>query len=410
VFERLGKRSGGRDRGDVHMGEPGFLRKLVRPRKLESVFLFVTSKCNSNCRTCFYASEHQEGRDMTFDEIRRISDTAPDFDKLWIAGGEPFLRKDLAEIIEMFHRHNGVKAINLPTNGLLPDPVEKIVGRLLDSCPGMTIHLNFSLDGLGETHDQVRRVPGNFDKTVATMERIESAFGSHPHLHRNVATVVTPIAYEGLFDLGAYLFQKFNLATQYFESVRGEPRDPELEPIDRARLEALHESLMPLYEGMADRLFGEMRPGVRDFARLYFIGTIRLLYRLQEQNLEGPCDWGMRCTAGQTTFVIDHDGGFRACELRPRIGRMQDFDFDLGAALRSTGLRDEIAAIGGGARANCWCTHTCWMLASLKFSPGTLLYRIPRAYFDYRRNGSRAFDPAEHRLRDIEERIEQARS
>jgi MoaA/NifB/PqqE/SkfB family radical SAM enzyme len=347
---------------------------------------------------------------MTFEEIRRISDTAPEFDKLWIAGGEPFLRKDLAEIIEMFHRRNGVKAINLPTNGLLPDRVERIVGRLLDSCPRMTIHLNFSLDGLGKTHDEVRRVPGNFEKTVSAMERIERAYGGHPRLHRNVATVVTPLAYEGLYDLGAYLFQKFNLATHYFETVRGEPRDPELEPLDRARLEALHERLMPLYEGMADRLFGEMRPGVRQFAKLYFVGMIRFLYGIQLQNLEGPRDWGMSCTAGQTTFVIDHDGGFRACEMRPRIGHMRDFDFDLGAALRSTRMRDEIETIGGGARANCWCTHTCWMLASLKFSPRTLIYRIPRAYLDYMRGGSRPFDPSLHGLQDIEQRLEQART
>ena len=149
---------------DMHMGESGFMRKLIRRKELESVFLFVTAKCNSKCRTCFYASETKKTDDLTFDEIRRLSETAPRFDKLWLSGGEPFLREDLAEIIALFHRNNGISVINLPTNGLLEDRVDHVVGRLLSSCPEMNIHLNFSLDGLGETHDRVRGVKDNFKK------------------------------------------------------------------------------------------------------------------------------------------------------------------------------------------------------------------------------------------------------
>ena len=43
----------------------------------------------------------------------------------------------------------------------------------------------------------------------------------------------------------------------------------------------------------------------------------------------------MQCTAGQTTIVIDHDGHFRSCELRPKLAKLQDFNFDLSAALHS---------------------------------------------------------------------------
>ncbi len=83
----------------------------------------------------------------------------------------------------------GVQAINLPTNALLPDRVERVVERLLRSCPGMTIHLNFSLDGLGEKHDRFRGVPGSFATTVECLDRIERRFGDHPKLLRNVASV-----------------------------------------------------------------------------------------------------------------------------------------------------------------------------------------------------------------------------
>lgn len=89
----------------------------------------------------------------------------------------------------------------------------------------------------------------------------------------------------------------------------------------------------------------------------------------------------MRCTAGETTIVIDHDGHFRACELRSKLGRLQDFDFDLGAALRSEAMRREVAAI---PQAQCWCTHSCWIHSSSKFSPRVLLFHIPWAYLKSR--------------------------
>jgi Fe-coproporphyrin III synthase len=382
-------RPGNGSSSDVHLGEPGFLRKVLRRKELESVFLFVTARCNSRCRTCFYSQEMASGVDMTFDEIRRVSETAPTFDKLWLSGGEPFLRSDLAEIVELFYRNNKIKAINMPTNGLLADPIERVVGRLLETCPDLTMHLNFSLDGLGPTHDLIRGVPGAFCTTVATIEHVEQRFGDNPRLLHNAVTVVTPDNQAELRELGAYVLQKFRMATHFFETMRGSPRDRSLERLGRAELSEVHGELLPLYRPMAERLFAKLPPGVRDFATLYFIGTIRFLYQLQADNVEGPRPWGMDCMAGQTTIVLDHNGAFRSCEMRPPIGRLQDYGFDLGAAFRSDAMRREVEEIGGGRRANCWCTHTCWTMCSLKFSPRTLLLDIPGAYLGYRLSGRR---------------------
>jgi MoaA/NifB/PqqE/SkfB family radical SAM enzyme len=397
---------------DMQLGEEGFLRKVVRRRKLESVFLFVTVNCNSKCRTCFYAKETHPGEDLSFDRIRRISETAPRFDKLWLSGGEPLLRKDLVEIVELFYRNNHIKTVNFPTNGLLAERIESEVARLLDRCPELTIHLNYSLDGLGETHDRIRDIPGAFERTTAAMELTERRFAGHPRLHQNVASVVTAENVEQCYDLALYLFRRFHLATQYFEAVRGESRDPSLQRASLAQLESLHERLLPLYGAMADRLFDTLPPAGRRLAKAVFVGTTRELYRMQRENLGGPRRWGMDCTAGETTIVIDHDGGLRACELRPRIGHLADYDFNLRAAHRSKAMRDEIRAIGGGERANCWCTHTCWMLSSMKFSPRKIAWDVPRGYLEARLRGSLQLklDPRAIKLAEIEERYKIVRT
>ncbi|WP_370648792.1 radical SAM protein, partial [uncultured Parabacteroides sp.] len=75
-------------------------RAMSTKRQLESVFLFVTGRCNAKCAMCFYAGEmDKKEKDLTFDEIRKVSETAGEFNRLWISGGEPTLREDLPEII-----------------------------------------------------------------------------------------------------------------------------------------------------------------------------------------------------------------------------------------------------------------------------------------------------------------------
>lgn len=358
-----------------------YAKKAFRPVQLESLFLFVTSTCNSLCRTCFYWEELNQGRDLTFEQLQKVSSTAPKFQKLWISGGEPFLRKDLAEVIDLFYRKNQIRNLNLPTNGLLPKQLVRVIDYLLQHCPELTIDLNFSIDGLANTHDAIRGVPNNFEKTLATMEMAAARWNNARRLRRNVATCITRENYQELVALGLKLMRDCDLDGQYFEVIRGEPMDPELKKLSREELAKLHRELMVFHEKYADHLFAKLKSPARQLARMYYLGTLRFHFDLHEQNLEGPHAWPMRCTAGETTIVIDHDGHFRACEMRGKLGRLQDFDFDLSAALSSAQMKLEIAAI---PQANCWCTHSCWIHSSTKFSPRVQLFHIPWAYLKHR--------------------------
>src|SRR5262249_24706837 len=152
------------------------LRERARPREFNSLFLFVTSRCNSLCRTCFYFDKLNSRDDLTFGQIRRIAETAPPFRKLWLSGGEPFLREELADIVALFVHGNRVANVNLPTNGLLPHKLFPAVDRMLEVCPEVSIDLNFSLDGLANTHDAIRGVPNNFVRTIATMEEADRRY------------------------------------------------------------------------------------------------------------------------------------------------------------------------------------------------------------------------------------------
>jgi MoaA/NifB/PqqE/SkfB family radical SAM enzyme len=345
------------------------------------VFLFVTSACNSLCRTCFYWDELNSGRDLTFAQIERLSQTAPQFEKLWLSGGEPFLRKELAEIIELFYVNNGVRHVNLPTNGLLPAKVEAVVDRVLEHCPELTLDLNFSLDGLTNTHDVIRGVPNNFTKTLATMEMAASKWKGMRRLRRNVVSCITRSNYQELVALGLKLLAETESDGHYFEIIRGNPMDPDLKRIDAAQLRALHRRLMWIHEQYAERLFTSLASPLQAFATMYYLGNLKFHFDIHERNYESNQPWPMSCTAGETTIVIDHDGSFRSCELRSKLGRLAEFDFDLSAAMQSEAMKKEVAAIPGD---QCWCTHSCWIHSSRKFSPRVMLFHIPWAYLKHR--------------------------
>jgi MoaA/NifB/PqqE/SkfB family radical SAM enzyme len=376
---------------DIHKGEPGLLHKLMRKKKLEGFFLFVTSRCNAKCKTCFYHEELNSNEDLTFEEIKKISETSPKFDKLWLSGGEPFMREDLVEIIKLFYDNNNVRVINLPTNGLLTKKIDTGVGRLLKECPELSIHLNFSIDGLGKTHDSIRGVAGNFRKTIASMELIKEKYSNNPKLLQNVATVVTPEALDEIFDLGVYLHRKDLISTQFFEVVRGDPKDPSTKNITKEQIRDLRKRVFPLIEEQANKLFKDFKGAKKKLAKTYFLGFVRFVNQLQDDNYFGPKHWGMSCTAGKTTIVVDHNGAFRSCEIRPPIGKLQDYDFNITKALYSEAMKKEIDEIGGGRKANCWCTHGCWIMSSLKFSPRALLFRIPWAHYKSKSDRIRDF-------------------
>jgi MoaA/NifB/PqqE/SkfB family radical SAM enzyme len=352
------------------------LRDRVRSRRFNSLFLFVTSRCNSLCRTCFYFDKLNSTDDLTYDQIARISATAPPFQKLWLSGGEPFLRERLADVVAMFVSRNGVRNVNLPTNGLLPEKILPAIDRMLELCPETGIDLNFSIDGLQRTHDAIRGVPDNFVRTLSTMRQAEQRYGGIRHLRRNVLTVITSENYDEIVPLAEYLAEHTGIDGHYFEVMRGQAPDPSLKFALRERIADLHRRLMPFHRHYARKLFAHLPPGVRQAATTYYLGNLRFHFDLHEQCVEAPESWGMPCTAGETTIVIDHNGRFRACEMRGIVGDLHDYDFDIGRALESEAMRGETAAIPG---ANCWCTHSCFIQDSSKFSARAQLWRIPLA-------------------------------
>ncbi|PYS90330.1 MAG: hypothetical protein DMF64_15250 [Acidobacteria bacterium] len=357
------------------------LRETKRESRLGTLILFVTSRCNAKCETCFYWQELNQPGDMTFAQIERVAHTMPPITDLWLSGGEPTLRRDLVEIIDLFVRHNGVRRVIIPTNALIKTHVCEVVERALSRNPQLDLYLNIALDGYGETHDRIRGVPGNWTKTldcIRALYPLKEKFTDRFRL--NVNTVVCAENYAAIDQLADYLWHNCQLDGQYFNIIRGETKagatikqvPPEVLPQMYARVSALTKRY-------GERMFAADDAATRFVKNVAYVGAITTHYRTQLANFAGPSAWPFPCTAGETTAVIDYNGDVRACELREKFATLADYDYDFAALWAAAARQTELKAIDGGRA--CWCTHVCFIHDSMRHSRRALLYELPKNYF-----------------------------
>lgn len=357
------------------------VRSTKREKKLDTVIFFVTSRCNAACETCFYHDELNRPGDLTLEQIGKVSRTMPPITDLWLSGGEPTLRKDLPDLIDMFHRNNGVKRLIIPTNGLIADRVYSVVEKALDRNPGISeLYLNVALDGYGDTHDRIRGVPGNWDRTlntIAGLYPLKDRFGDRFRL--NVNTVICSENYTELEKLSGFLWDNYRLDGQYFNIIRGETKAGEaIKEVPPGALPEIYKKAAKLTERYAGRMFGRDDRQKRFVKTAAYVGTILTHYRHQHSNFERETEWSFPCTAGDTVAVIDYDGGVRACELREKFASLAEFEYDFSELWRSRSRSVELGEIDGGKA--CWCTHVCFIHSSLRHSRKGLLVDVPKNY------------------------------
>jgi Fe-coproporphyrin III synthase len=354
---------------------------LTPERKLKLVIFFVTSVCNAKCRTCFYWQELNQRGDLSWDEIQRLSATMPQFSDLWLSGGEPMLRRELTQILHLFYQQNGVRWVNLPTNGLLPERTEEWVEQIMAENPDLRLDLNVAMDGLHEMQDSIRAVPGNFQKTLRTLEGIQTARRRFPNLRVNVNTVICAENFDHVFKIADFVKSNCAVDGHYFNIIRGNAKEPGLKNIPADRLTELYKQLQHIYLHYAPTILKRLRGVERVFGEAFYAGTLALHNKIQLQNIESSHAWPMPCTAGDTSIVIDFNGGVRACELRGSLGNLRDFACDFGEFWQTVTRRSELEAI---KHDQCWCTHVCFIHDSLLHSAKAQLVDVPLAYLESR--------------------------
>ena len=195
------------------------------PGRVSKLFYFVTARCNARCSFCFNLENVKNGNqrvkaELSLDEIQKIAGQFGQLPYVTFSGGEPFLRRDLADIVSAFYRRSKTRWVTIPTNASLPDLIFKTVRRILVTCPSIFLTVQISLDEMGEAHDKSRKIPGLFSKLETTLELLSGLRACYHNLRIQIATCYTGENLEKLEEIAAYCRKRYAFDQQGFYLIR----------------------------------------------------------------------------------------------------------------------------------------------------------------------------------------------
>ena len=293
------------------------------------VTLFPTFVCNFSCPFCAFSADLNQHRDeLTLEEIETLARELKRVLVLHIGGGEPFIRKDLPEVIHAMWRHAGVRKVEIPTNGWSAERIVPPVERILSLCPGIRVNVRVSLDGVGERHDTVRARPGSYKAAVETLHALGRLALDRPGLSTGVCQTITS--------------HNQNEALSTYRTIRDELKPDALvvnvcrdgSQEDRACLDVLPSRYGEVVRTMnADVTRGVWwnYPRSRWLKAAFLNGLHATVWDLIAQELSGGRP-NIRCAAGAgKTLIVYSTGDVAFCELQPAIGNLRQH----GGSLRS---------------------------------------------------------------------------
>lgn len=260
--------------------------------------------CNSRCIHC----DIWKNKGMDFLPVALYKKLPASLEMVDITGGEPFLRNDLPEIVAAVGSACPKARILITTNGFLPQKIQKYIGAIVRNDPKIAFRL--SLDGWGETHEKVRRIPRAFEKVMESVSILKRA---------------------GVTDIGL-TFTLMKINRHELRKVYEYCRKHSLS----FSLNVVHDS--PIYFGNGKTSLQPKPADVKD--------DFDYLFARQMQSAD-PRDWGkawfnrysyeymvhhkrpLPCGAGENFFYMDPFANIYMCHLKNwPIGNLQKQSFE----------------------------------------------------------------------------------
>ncbi|MCL5951124.1 MAG: radical SAM protein [Chloroflexi bacterium] len=292
------------------------------------VSIILTYRCNSKCSMC-YVWQHPT---LPQEEVplATLAKIPSGVDYLNLTGGEPTLREDLLDIVDLLHPK--AMQLEISSNGSYPERLEPIIRRYPD------VKIRFSLEGFELTNNRIRGERGGFDRKVKGLLRLKELGG------KDLGFAVTIQD-----DNGPELAKLFQFAEKHgvelatstlhngFQFHKNDNR-----PYNGLRVAQHIESL--INQQLRSR-------SVKNWFRAYL--NLGLIAKVLGH------DRILKCTAAADFVFIDPWSDVFACNVRPdlRLGNLNTSSWEgILDGPKARSIRELVDK----------CTQNCWMVGSAK--------------------------------------------
>jgi MoaA/NifB/PqqE/SkfB family radical SAM enzyme len=330
--------------------------------------ILITSVCDMRCTHCFFTEELDDKErkkfQMTTEQLASVSKTlGGKLPILIIAGGEPFTRKDLPEVVRAFYENNQLESVYLMSNGGIQQRIIPDVTRILEECPKLNVTVALGIDGLKDEHEKIRGKQGSWDKAIGTARMLQDIQKDIPRLDVQTCTCFMNSNQDRIFEWYDFLRYELKPDKINVNYIRPPSKDAKELDIDLNR-----------YRKLSKLIDDDSRNGViknhykgesGHFKAAVDIYMHELIARTEvEQKAQ------LRCFAGTTGGVIYDEGTVSSCENLDPIGNLRNYNWDFQALWNSP----EMAVRRQHVKNGCFCTHesNCYY-PSLAFNPKHLI-------------------------------------
>lgn len=290
--------------------------------------VICTYRCNSHCSTCnIWQHPTRPADEISLETLEKIPGG---IDNLNITGGEPTLRADLAEMVEILYPK--ARKLEISSNGLHPERLEPLIQKHPE------IKIRFSLEGRAEVSDLIRGEANGFRTKVAGLKRLKELGGSDLGF---AATIQDDNVSDLPFLYGLTQEMGVELATSALHNGFQFHKNDNF-PYDRVKVaEGIEYLITQLLKTNS----------VKNWFRAY------LNLGLMEKVLGN--DRLIPCTAATDFVFVDPWSDVYACNVRSDLvlGNLKTQTWaEIYAGERAAQLRQQVAA----------CSQNCWMVGSAR--------------------------------------------
>jgi len=337
---------------------------IFQKRRPIHLTFFVTRRCNSRCPFCFYIKKSNSPipslKELSLDEIQKISSSLGSL--LWLAfsGGEIFLRDDIVEITKIFYEINKPSIILFPTNGLLTDVISSKIAAVLKHCKKSTIVVKLSIEGTEQTHDSIRG-KGSFQRTMQTYNILGELLKRYHNFELGINTVFCSANQDNMDEIIKFVSKLDRITTHTISLIRGPASDAEMKNVD---VEKYYETIKQLELALRNKKAPVYRFRGARLKAAQDIVQRRFIYEIMAQKKQL-----IPCYAGRLNLVLTETGDVFPCEsftTKMRMGNVKDEGYNLKKVLMNKRAKKVIHSIQNNG---CFCTHECYLMTNILFNP-----------------------------------------
>ncbi|MCM2270077.1 MAG: radical SAM protein, partial [Thermoanaerobaculia bacterium] len=274
-------------------------------------------------------------------------------ENLNLSGGEPFLRKDLDQIVRLFVRDNGVRQVYVPTNGWYAERTLAALESILAEPTLQLFAVELSLDGTAAYHDRFRGKAGSFERAMATYDALAALQRRDPRLRIHSISTVTDQNLDEVRALTDVLHERCPAMDHHnIALIRGDRKNADLRTPPTAAYAELVDHVARRWHDREAARFGAVVEPMLQWAKLRTLEARRQV---------------VPCRAGAVAGVVYANGDVSVCELHAPIGNLRQASFrEIWTSPAAEDLRRRITA------GECWCTTEVFLWPSIVYQPAAL--------------------------------------